>query len=239
MERKKTIYFTCITAIFGFMLAVQLQTTSHPKVRDTRDIWELRADLKKEQQLQRQLVLEIGDYEEKLRNYKQKQRSNQEAVLHETVSELEQEAGLTKTEGPGIVLTIEPFYSDHYVGPIAETVSPELLHRLINELNMYGAKEIAIAEERITNTTAIRDVNGATKIGDSKISSLPITVKVIADDAEMLCNRLKVSTIRDDFVVENLQLTISEPLTSVVIPPSKEKWNVKYMETVKAEKEEK
>jgi uncharacterized protein YlxW (UPF0749 family) len=239
LERKKTIYFTCITAIFGFMLAVGLQTTSHPKIRDTRDIWELRADLKTEQQLQQQLLLEMEDYEEKLRDYKQKQRSNQEAVLHETVRELEQEAGLTKAEGPGVVLTIEPFYSDNYVGPITETVSPELLHRLINELNMYGAKEIAIADERITNTTAIRDVNGITKIGDRKITSLPIEVKVIADDAEMLYNRLNVSTIRDDFIVENLQLTISKPLAAVVIPPSHEKWNVKYMETVKAEKEEK
>jgi uncharacterized protein YlxW (UPF0749 family) len=239
LERKKTIYFTCITTIFGFMFAVGLQTTSHPKIRDTRDIWELRADLKTEQQLQRQLLLEMEDYEEKLRDYKQKQSSNQEAVLHETVRELEQEAGLTKAEGPGVVLRIEPFYSDNYVGPITETVSPELLQRLMNELNMYGAKEIAIADERITNTTAIRDVNGITKIGDRKISSLPIEVKVIADDAEMLYNRLNVSTIRDDFIVENLQLTISKPLATVVIPPSHEKWNVKYMETVKAKKEEK
>jgi uncharacterized protein YlxW (UPF0749 family) len=221
------------------MFAVGLQTTSHPKIRDTRDIWELRADLKTEQQLQRQLLLEMEDYEGKLQDYKQKQRSNQEAVLRETVRELEQEAGLTKAEGPGVVLRIEPFYSDNYVGPITETVSPELLQRLINELNMYGAKEIAIADERITNTTAIRDVNGITKIGDRKISSLPIEVKVIADDAEMLYNRLNVSTIRDDFIVENLQLTISKPLAMVVIPPSHEKWNVKYMETVKAKKEEK
>jgi uncharacterized protein YlxW (UPF0749 family) len=152
---------------------------------------------------------------------------------------LEQEAGLTEATGPGVVLTIEPFYPDHYVGPITETVSPELLQRLMNELNKYGAKETAIADERITNTTAVRDVNGVTQIGDRKISSLPIEVKVIADDADMLYNRLTVSTIRDDFIVENLQLTISKPLASVVIPPSDEKWNAKYMETVKAEKEEK
>jgi uncharacterized protein YlxW (UPF0749 family) len=239
LERKKTIYFTCITTIFGLMLAAGLQTISHPKVRDTRDIWELRADLKKEQQLQQQLLLEMEDYEKKLRDYKQKQRSNREAVLHETVRELEQEAGLTEVKGPGLVLTIESFYPGNYVGPITETVSPELLQRLMNELNKYGAKEIAIADERITNTTAVRDVNGVTQVGDRKISSLPIEVKVIADDADMLYNRLTVSTIRDDFIVENLQLTISKPLASVVIPPSDEKWNAKYMETVKAEKEEK
>ncbi|MBY6267794.1 DUF881 domain-containing protein [Parageobacillus thermoglucosidasius] len=239
LERKKTIYFTGITAIFGFMLAVQLQTTSHPKVRDTRDIWELRADLKKEQQLQQQLLSDIEKYEEKIRSYQQRQSSRKEAVLRETVSELRKEAGLTKAEGAGLVLTIQSFYPDRYTGPITETVSPELLQRLINELNMYGAKEIAVAGERITNTTAIRDVNGVTKIGDSKISSLPIEVKVIADDAEMLYNRLNVSTIRDDFVVENLQLVVSKPLASVVVPPSEKNGNVKYMEAAIAEKEEK
>ncbi|SFA46487.1 Uncharacterized conserved protein YlxW, UPF0749 family [Parageobacillus thermantarcticus] len=239
LERKKTIYFTCITAIFGFMLAVQLHTTSHPKVRDTRDIWELRADLKKEQQLQRQLLSDIEKYEEKMRSYQQKQSARKEAVLRETVSELQKEAGLTEVKGAGLVLTIQSFYPDNYTGPITETVSPELLQRLINELNMYGAKEIAVAEERMTNTTAIRDVNGATKIGDRKISSLPIEVKVIADDAEMLYNRLNVSTIRDDFAVENLQLVVSKPLASVVVPPSEKNRSVKYMEAAIAEKEEK
>ncbi len=233
------IHFTLITTIIGFMLAVQFQTTKRPIVRDTRDIWELREDLKKEQELQHQLLLEIRNYEEKIQSYQQKQSDNKEAALQETVNELKREAGLTEVQGAGLVLTIEPFYPDNYVGPITQTVSPELLKRLINELNMYGAKEIAIANERMTNTTAIRDVNGITKVGSYKISSLPIEVKVIADDVVTLHNHLKVSTIRDDFVIENLQLTVSEPLPTVVIPRYEGELRVQYMEAVKAEKEEK
>ncbi|MFX3718817.1 DUF881 domain-containing protein, partial [Streptococcus suis] len=71
---------------------------------------------------------------------------------------------MTETTGPGVVLTIEPVYPADYVGPIKYTICPELVKRRINELNMYGAKEIAVADERLANTTAIREVNGVTKI---------------------------------------------------------------------------
>ncbi|WP_051529947.1 DUF881 domain-containing protein [Anoxybacillus tepidamans] len=219
------------------MLAVQLQTKRHPVVRDTRDIWELRKDLKQEQELEQQLLLEIRHNDEKIQNYKQSRSVNQRAALEETVNELKREAGLTEISGPGLLLTIEPFYPDNYVGPVVNTVSPELLKRFINELNMYGAKEIAIANERITNTTAIRDVNGVTKIGNTKVSSLPIQVKVIADNVTTFHNRLKASTIFDDFVIENLQITVSEPMTTVVIPKYDGNWHIRYMKAVQAEKE--
>ncbi|WP_233414462.1 DUF881 domain-containing protein [Thermaerobacillus caldiproteolyticus] len=238
LERKKMIHFTLITTIIGFMLAVQFQTIRQPVVRDTRDIWELRKDLKQEQELQHRLLLETRDYEEKLHSYEKKQSTSKETVLQETVNELKQEAGLTEAKGAGLVLTIEPFYPDNYVGPITETVSPELLKRLVNELNMYGAKEIAIANERIINTTAIRDVNGVTKVNNRKLTSLPIEVKVIADDVQSLYSHLQVSNILDDFIIENLQLTVSKPMSTVILPPYEGQVRVKYMKAVKAEKEE-
>ncbi|WP_246363803.1 DUF881 domain-containing protein [Anoxybacteroides tepidamans] len=238
MKRKTILHFTLIAAIIGFMLAVQFQTTKRPIVRDTRDIWELRQDLKQEQELEQQLLLEIRRNDEKIQNYEQNHLADQQTALQETVDELKKEAGLTEIRGAGLILTIAPFYPENYVGPIAYTVSPELLKRFINELNMYDAKEIAIANERITNTTAIRDVNGVTQVGNAKISSLPIQVKVISDDVTTLYNRLKVSTIYDDFVIENLQLTVSEPMSAIVIPKYYREWQIRYMEAVKAEKEE-
>jgi uncharacterized protein YlxW (UPF0749 family) len=239
LERKKKINFTVITTIIGFMLAVQFQTTNQPVVRDTRDMWELREDLKKEQELQLQLLEEIRVYEETLKSYKQKRLESKEAVLRETVEELRKEAGLTEIRGQGVIVTVEPFYDENYVGPVLQTVSPYLLKRLINELNMYGAEEIAIADQRIINTTVIRDVNGITKVDNYKINSLPLQIKVIAEDAEKLHNRLKVSTVLEDFAIEGLQLSISQPMNVVVVPPYDDSLHIRYMKAVKAEKEEK
>ncbi|ANB59743.1 hypothetical protein GFC30_1424 [Anoxybacillus amylolyticus] len=228
--------FTLIAAIIGLMLAVQLRSTKDPVVRDTRDIWELRQDLKRELQLQQQLLLEIRRSDDQLAAYEQARSTDQEAALRKTLAELKEEAGQTTVQGTGLILTIEPFYPESYVGPVVRTVSPELLNRLINELNEYGAKEIAVANTRLTNTTAIRDVNGLTKVGNVKISSFPLEVKIIADDVSTLHHHLKVSPLFDDFVIENLQLTVSEPISTVVIPQSEEKWHVRYLQTVNAEK---
>ncbi|QNU26937.1 DUF881 domain-containing protein [Geobacillus sp. 46C-IIa] len=238
MERKRRLSFAFVAAVFGVMLAVGLRTTMPSEGRDTRDIWELRADLTKEQQLERQLLEELEDYEEKLRHYRQKEEAGGGAALEATVAELREEAGLTEVKGSGIVLMIAPFSTAGYVGPVTATVSPELLQRLVNELNKYGAKEIAIDGERLTNWTAIRDINGMTNVGRRPIK-LPVEVKAIADDADKLYSGLTVSPIRDDFIVENLELSISKPKPAIVIPPSTERPKIKYMETASVGKEEK
>ncbi|KQC47724.1 MULTISPECIES: DUF881 domain-containing protein [Geobacillus] len=238
MERKRQLYFAGIAGVFGLMLAVGMRTTLPSEERDTRDIWELRADLTKEQKLEQQLLEELERYEAKLRHYRREEQEDGEAALEETVAELREEAGLTEVKGRGVVLTIAPFAAGGYVGPVAQTVSPELLQRLVNELNKYGAKEIAISGERLTNQTAIRDVNGVTKVGRRPLQ-LPVEVKAVADDADKLYSGLTVSPIRDDFIVENLELSISKPKPMIAIPPSTERLEVKYMETASAGKEEK
>lgn len=232
MTRKTTWHFTFVSLIIGFMLAVQFQTSHEPTVRDTRDIWEIRQELKKEQELHEQLLTEIRKYEETLEKYEQQRDESKGAILRQTVEELKKEAGLTEVVGEGVVLYVEQMYDESYVGPVTDTVSADLLRRLINELNMYGAEHISIADQRIVNTTVIRDINGVTKVDAHPLRFFPIEVKVIAADAEKLYNRLKASTIADDFALENLQLTISEPQQRVVIPPYDGTVRVKQMEAV-------
>jgi uncharacterized protein YlxW (UPF0749 family) len=229
---QKKLHFTLVAMIIGFMLAIQFRTTQQPVVRDTRDMWELREDLKKEQELHAQLLNEIRKYEDALESYEQKRSDSKGAVLRRTLDELKKEAGLTEVVGSGIVLNVQPLYDETYVGPIVETVSPELLKRLVNELNMYGAEEISIANQRIVNTTVIRDINGVTKIDGYPINSFPFEIKVIAKDDEKLYNRLKASTLMEDFVAENLQLIVSEPLHRVVIPPYDGSLRIEHMEAV-------
>ncbi|KHF28561.1 hypothetical protein LR68_02649 [Anoxybacillus sp. BCO1] len=161
------------------MLAVQFQTSQEPDVRDTRDIWEIRRDLQKEQELHKQLLNEIRKYEETLEKYEQQRSENKGAILRQTVEELKKEAGLTEVVGEGVVLYIEQMYDESYVGPVSDTISADLLRRLINELNMYGAEHISIADQRLVNTTVIRDINGVTKVDSYPLRSFPIEIKVI------------------------------------------------------------
>ncbi len=232
---KKGLSFTLLTTIFGLMLAIQFQTIKEPIVRDTRDMWELRDDLKEEQQLQVKLLSEIRKYDEIIETYKLEENENPEAALKETLNVLKEEAGLTEVEGPGVIITIDRLFSEDILGMKLDNISPDLLKRLINELNSYDAEEISIQGRRLINSSVIRDINGQTKMDNYSLNTYPIEIKVISENAEKLYNRMNASTTDEDFAIDNLKLTISEPIDSITIPAYDDTIRVKNMKPVEKE----
>ncbi|WP_026581497.1 DUF881 domain-containing protein [Bacillus sp. J33] len=238
MDSKKKLSFAFIAAIIGFMVAIQFQTLKEPVVRDTRDTWQLREDLLKEKELQLKLLREISSNEEKIAQYETKRKQSKEQVLRETLEELKMEAGLSEVTGPGIILTIEPVYEELLLGKQVESVSPDLLKRLVNELNMYDAQHISIGGRRVINTTVIRDINQETMIDGYALSRLPIEIKVIAENAqsaEKLFNRMQVSKSAEEFFIDNLRVKVHKPAEPVTVPAYDEALRIRYMEPVKPE----
>lgn len=238
VDKPKNFSFTLIAAVVGFMIAIQFQTVKKPEERDTRDIWQLREALLKEKELQSNLLSEIRSNEEKLSAYESKRKQSKEQALRDTLQELKTEAGLTEVSGPGITLHIEPVIEDVQLGtPVTTTVvSPELLKRLLNELNMYEAKYVSIDGQRIINTTVIRDINRETKIDGHTIRTLPVEVKVGVDsmnNAEKLSNQMKVSKARDEFFAESLRLNVSSPSPNITVPAYENPIRIKHMEPIK------
>jgi uncharacterized protein YlxW (UPF0749 family) len=216
------------------MIAVQFKTVNEPEVRDTRDMWELREDLKKTQELSTEILKEIYKYEETLVKYESERSDNKELVLRETLEELKETAGLTEVKGPGLILTVDNLYNE--LGIPSENISAALLRRLLNELNSYQAKEISIDGHRVINTTVIREIQRETKIDSFPIRSLPFEIKIITDDPEKFYNRMLASKATDEFYVENLTLTISKPQSEVIVPAYDNPIRIKHMEPVKSEK---
>ncbi|WP_243387004.1 DUF881 domain-containing protein [Bacillus kexueae] len=219
------------------MLSVQYKSIQEPVVRDTRDIWELRTDLKEQQQIQIDLLEQIRKYEQIVESYKQEQADSAEATLRDTLDELKKQAGLTEVTGPGVILTIEPLFELDLAGHSTYQLSPQLLIRTINELNSYGAEHISINDHRVINTTVIRDINGTTKIDGYNLNRFPITIQIIADDAEKLYNRIHASTLKDDFAIDSLNLSVTRPEQMVVVPAYEDTIRVKHMEPLNLEKE--
>jgi uncharacterized protein YlxW (UPF0749 family) len=237
-QKKNNLSFIVISAVIGFMIAIQFQSVKEPVERDTRDLWQLREALLKEKELQSKLVSEIRSIEEKLLAYESKQKQSKEQALRDTIKELKIEAGLTAVKVPGLSLRIEPIMEEIQLGePISKDVSPELLKRLLNELNMYDAAYVSVDGQRVINTTVIRDINNETKIDGHALSSLPIEVKVGVDNlvtAEKLYNRIKASKATEEFFTENLKLIISEPTSEVAIPAYDNPIRIRYLESLKA-----
>ena len=212
---------TLIALIIGFMTAVQIQTVQEPVVRDTRDTWQLREDLVKEKELQLNLLQEIQSNEEKLVKYETEMAQNKEQILRDTLNELRSEAGLTAVEGPGLVILIEPAIEELLLGKAVSSVSPELIRRLVNELNQFGAQQISIDGQRLINSSVIRDINGKTKVDGIDLDSFPIEINVTVDSydtADKLYKHMQVSKSNEEFFIENFRLSLSEPQSKVVIP---------------------
>ncbi len=226
---KRRFKFFIMTMIVGFMLAVQFHTNQEPIVRDTRDIWELRNDLESQKTTQQELFAEIYKYEQLIDEYSKSGTGGQLETLEETLADLKNDAGLTEVGGHGIELTIEPLLNDEeLVGKPALSIHPELLRRLINELNGYGAEEISIDGERIISTTPIREVNGKTYINDKPISPLPVKVKVLSRDSDKLHKEMLTSQSGEDFARENLLLS-PKPVDHVSLPAYSHQIRVKFM----------
>jgi uncharacterized protein YlxW (UPF0749 family) len=212
---------TLITLIIGFMIAVQFQTVQEPVVRDTRDTQQLREDLLKEKELQLSLIREIQSNEEKLGKYETEMAQSKEKILRDTLNELKEEAGLTETAGPGIVIEIEPLEEELLLGKPIKSITPDLIQLLINELNQYGAENISIQGQRLINSTVIRDINKETKVDGYALNRFPILINITVETnkaAERLYNQMQVSKSADAFFIDNFRLSISEPQAKVVIP---------------------
>lgn len=235
----KNLSFSIIAAIIGLMVAIQFQTVREPEVRETRDTWQLREDLMKEKEIQSKLLLEIRSNEEKIAKYETERQQSKEEVLRETLDELKDEAGLTEVNGPGITLSIAPAFNLIVEGKNAPSLSPDLLKRLLNEVNMYGAKHVSVDGERVINTTVIRDINRETKINGHSLTTFPIEIKVITDNAqtaEKLYNRMKVSEVAENFFIDNLEVKVIRPENDLEIPAYQDSIRIRYMESVKMDK---
>lgn len=238
MQKNQILTFTVITVLIGFMLAVQYQSANSDTVRDTRSLWELRQDYATALELQTQLLQEIRENDEKIAEYETESVRRPETVLFETLEELRDEAGLKEITGPGITLTLNKATEFIVPGQNEVYVSPGILRKLINEVNMYGAKAISIAGQRVIASTVIREIQGETKIDGYPLRIFPIEIKLLTEDmnaATKLYSRMQISTIADDFILDNIRVSISEPAEELVIPAYTNRIELEMMEPVNEE----
>lgn len=232
MKQGVYVRFTFILLIVGFMIAVQYNTVQKPESRDTRDIWEIRQELSAEKQLHSELLSDIRDVNETITKYENLQSESPAQALNETLESLRQKAGLTVVTGPGLELMVEPSLEAIAFGQEITSISPDLLVRLLNEINRFNGHDVSIDGKRIIHSSPIRDINGQTTVNSINVRTPPFKIRVgteTKEDAEMLYNHLQSSMIADDFFIDNLTLTIGEPKDQISIPAFDQSINSKYL----------
>ncbi|MFC0188984.1 DUF881 domain-containing protein [Fictibacillus aquaticus] len=233
MKMNRQYMLAFVALVLGMMLSVQFQTANNPIERDTRDIWELRADLEEEKKRQQMLNEEIRKNEDLLHQYSSKGQESANEAMEQALADLKKQAGLTEISGQGITITIEPF-NEGLVGgdtPVPH-LYPDMLRRLINELNRYDALEMSIDGQRVVSRTPIREVNGSIYVNNEPLSSFPIEINVLTDDSKKLHQKIIASPAIEDFIRENfyVEAAVSD---QIMLPAYTEPLRVKYMKQVK------
>ncbi|MGI2327289.1 DUF881 domain-containing protein [Planococcus sp. YIM B11945] len=220
MRKKIFSRFSIILFVIGLMMAVQYNTLNEPDSRDTRDVWDVRQELSQEKQLHSELLSEIGTLDDTLRKYEDASSESPEQAMKETVEDLRGLAGLTEISGPGIEVTIEPSPEAVAFGRNIEGISPDLLIRFVNSINTFNNLDMSIDGKRVVNTTAIRDINGQTTVNAKTVQTPPFKVKIVSatmEETEKIYNFILSSPLMDDFYIDDLSVTVSEPQENITV----------------------
>ncbi|MFP3322177.1 DUF881 domain-containing protein [Planococcus sp. SIMBA_160] len=238
MKKRITGRFTAILFVIGFMSATQYNTVNTDDRREYRDTWEIRQQLSREKQMHSELLSEIGLLDDTLAKYSDKANQDPQAVLRETVEDLRSAAGFSQITGPGFELEVSPSPEAMALGSEITEIPPDLLIRLVNEINRFDGIELSIAGERVINTTAIRDINGYTTVNTDPISTPPLTIAITAksmEEARKLHSYLSASAIHEDFYIDDLTIAISDPQEQLTLPAFDEEIRMEYLEAGEGE----
>lgn len=214
------------------MLALQFQTTKAPKNRDTRDIWQLQDDLTKAEKSHILLNQELSGAQDLLNKYQSKSDNTKVTAMKDASEKEKVKAGLTSVTGQGLEITIQPLEGVGVGDESYQDVTAELIRQLINELNLYGATDIAIAGERVINISPIRMVHDELYINDQNIPGVPFTIQVLIPSPEESKNKLSVSDAADNFARMGLALKIKTD-DKITLPAYQDNIKLRYMKPAK------
>ncbi|MBK3494486.1 DUF881 domain-containing protein [Viridibacillus sp. YIM B01967] len=231
--------FIIVLFIIGFMLAMQYNTVKNPKQRDTRDLWDIRRELSLEKQRHSELLANIRSLNTTISKYDNLNNDSPDRVLRETVQELKQEAGLTVIKSPGLVLSVDAAMEAKALGQEVPNISPDLMVKLVNDINRFKGNAVVIDGKRIVQTTAIRDINGQTTVNSLAVRTPPFSLIISTStlaDAKKLASYLEASSIADEFYIDNLTLSIGEPQKKLALDAYDRSFENKFLsETKKGE----
>lgn len=142
---------------------------------------ELRAEYSATKENSEEMKIQLEETEKAIEEYTSQSSDNQGMVelLRSDVQKARVDLGYTEVKGPGLVITIQD--GDNVDNNYTERVTYDDLLFAVNELKYAGAEAIAINDQRMVNTTYIKDVGEKVIIVNGDMAIPPYVIKVIGD----------------------------------------------------------
>lgn len=138
-------------------------------------------------------------------------------------------AGLVPVVGPGVVVTLKdaknppPKPSDMSQEVYIETLRPFLIHdqdiqAIINELRAAGAEGIAVNDQRIVSTTAVRCVGPSVLVNNVATNGSPVKIKAIGDPDTMLSSLMMPGGVSDQYKITDPTMFFIDKAKEMTLP---------------------
>ncbi len=170
-----------VTSVLGLLVGMQVKLLEVPEPvlpPDAR-ISSLSAELSDLNRQKESLEQEIADLESNIDSARQG-FGQAETALQSEITKHKIWAGLMELEGPGVILSIEDLPGGDHVFALRD----EDLLRVINEMRSAGAEAIAINEQRVVSTTAIRQAGPFINVNLERISP-PYQISAIGNSEKL------------------------------------------------------
>lgn|SRR5690625_366486 len=217
MNKTNQIVLSVGLLILGVMIAIHFKSPQEQELRETRDMWDIRLQLQEEQERQQNLNNELNELKSIQTQYQSASEEEQIIALNDSIDVLKEKIGLTEINEAGIFIKISPIDNDVTSDFFSSEFTTELLHRLINELNSYGATHIAVNNERLTELTAIRQVGDQIYMNQRPIGAIPLIIKATSNDPDRLYSYMEVSQAQNEFAIHNIDFELRKT-KDVTIP---------------------
>lgn len=179
-EQPFAIVVICFT--LGFLIAVQVRALNSSQATPTHRVTVLLDRLANAQEEIRHLREEVDRLRTQLSGYEKAMAEGKTATerLTAELHRLRVLAGLTKVRGPGIIVRVTDAPEPPAGVPSEGIVHDSDLLMIVNELRNAGAEAIAINDQRVVATTAIRCVGTLITVNGARISP-PYEIVAIGD----------------------------------------------------------
>jgi len=188
--KKDSIWIGGACIVLGIFIAFQMkfvQGTYLQGATPTQKSSEIINELNSVKAEKDALLEEIDTLEKQLETI-QGSASEENAVVANLNNELNKYklfAGMTKVQGPGLLITIDnPPTDDSFASDVNINTDYSIFLQILNELNSAGAEAISINEQRIVNTTEVRLAGSHINVNTIPLSS-PFIIKVIGNSTTL------------------------------------------------------
>ncbi|MBC8104649.1 MAG: DUF881 domain-containing protein [Cytophagales bacterium] len=224
---------TVLSAILGGLLALSLKTQDRirgeqmPSLRPNQfasAYSQLRDDVVDQKKT-------IADLQSRLNKYQKAaaDESGNAKLLSTDLQKANLMAGLVAVTGPGVIVTLrdskkapprpnEMAPEDYITMTRNYIIHSEDIQGVINELRASGAEAIAVNDQRVVATTAIRCVGPVVQVNSIPTNGSPVRIKAVGDPDMLVSAMTMASGLQDQYKVTDPTMFSIDKAKTMTLP---------------------